>query len=72
MSKPTTLGALKKDGYITKSVKEELRANLITAIQSGSEVFKGIIGYDDTVIPDIQRAILAKTQHQLTWLKRSG
>ncbi|MDB9701373.1 sigma 54-interacting transcriptional regulator [Salibacteraceae bacterium] len=69
MSKPTTLGALKKDGYITKSVKEELRANLITAMQSGSEVFKGIIGYDDTVIPDIQRAILAKHNINLLGLR---
>lgn len=54
------LGALRKSGYVSKSVKEELRDNLITALQNGHEVFTGIKGFEDTVIPDIERAILSK------------
>ena len=54
-----TLGKLKKSGYTPKSIKEELRANLIPKLQSGKKVFEGIIGFDDTVIPDLERAILS-------------
>jgi len=55
-----TLGALKKSGYKSKALKEELRDNLITALQNGQKVFTGIKGFEDTVIPDIERAILSK------------
>ncbi|WP_235296225.1 AAA family ATPase [Portibacter marinus] len=55
-----TLGALKKSGYVSRTLKEELRDNLITALQNGKEVFTGIRGFEDTVIPDIERAILSK------------
>ncbi|MGE0588861.1 MAG: magnesium chelatase [Cyclobacteriaceae bacterium] len=55
----TTLGELKKSGYQTKSIKDELRDNLIVALKSGKNVFEGIWGYEETVIPDIERAILA-------------
>ncbi|MCB0487273.1 MAG: magnesium chelatase [Cyclobacteriaceae bacterium] len=54
-----TLGELKKSGYQTKSIKNELRDNLIDALKSGKNVFEGIWGYEETVIPDIERAILA-------------
>ncbi len=54
-----TLGKLKKSGYTPKSIKEELRANLIPKLRSGKKVFEGIIGFDDTVIPDLERAILS-------------
>ena len=54
-----TLGKLKKSGYTPKSIKEELRANLIPKLKSGKKVFEGIIGFDDTVIPDLERAILS-------------
>lgn len=55
-----TLRKLKSSGYKTKSVKEELRSNLINALQSKKKVFPSILGFENTVIPDIQRAILSK------------
>lgn len=55
-----TLGDLKKYGYKPKSIKEELRDNLISSLKNNVNVFKGILGYEDTVIPDIQTAILSK------------
>ncbi|MDF7811271.1 sigma 54-interacting transcriptional regulator [Hymenobacter sp. YC55] len=54
-----TLGQLRASGYQPRSVKEELRDNLIAKLQSKTEVFPGIYGYEETVIPDLQRAILA-------------
>ena len=61
MTQPTikTLGELKKSGYQPRSVKQELRDNLIAKLRSKEEVFPGIYGYEETVIPDLQRAILA-------------
>ncbi len=55
-----TLGALKASGYKSLPIKEELRKNLIRKLQSGEEVFPGIYGYEDTVIPDLERAILSR------------
>lgn len=54
-----TLGELKKQGYRPKSIKEELRANLIEKLRKKESVFTGIWGYEETVIPDLERAILA-------------
>ena len=59
-SSTTTLGALKKSGYVSRSIKQEMRENLIEKIQKKERVFEGIIGYDTTVIPDVQRALLSK------------
>lgn len=59
ISKINTLGLLKKEGYRPKSIKEELRANLINKLKNKENVFEGIWGYEETVIPDIERAILA-------------
>ena len=56
----TTLGALKASGYRSRSVKDELRANLIGYLQRREPVFTGIIGYDQTVIPQIQNAIFGR------------
>ncbi|MDX2249270.1 MAG: sigma 54-interacting transcriptional regulator [Bacteroidia bacterium] len=55
-----TLGELKASGYSPKSIKDELRANLIRALRKGDDIFKGIVGYEETVIPDMQRAILSR------------
>jgi len=55
-----TLGALKASGYRSRSVKDELRDNLIEKIKSGEERFPGIIGFDQTVLPDVERAILSR------------
>lgn len=56
----TTLGELKKAGYKSKSVKEELRQNLIDKMKKKEKVFEGILGFDETVLPDIERAILSR------------
>ncbi len=55
-----TLGQLKKSGYTSKSIKQELRDNLIKRLQDKQQTFEGIIGYDNTVIPDVERAILSR------------
>ena len=54
------IGNLKKHGYKSVSIKEELRKNLINALRKGDKPFEGILGYDDSVIPDIQTAVLSK------------
>ena len=56
---PSTLGDLKKSGYASRSVKEELRANLIARIRAKQPLFEGIHGYEHTVVPALERAILA-------------
>lgn len=65
-----TLGQLKKSGYKPRSVKEEIRANLIRSIQQKEQPFTGIIGYEDTVIPDTERAILSR--HNILFLGLRG
>lgn len=55
-----TLGALRSAGYQTRTIKEEMRANLIRKIKTNDNAFPGIQGYDESVIPDIQRAILSR------------
>lgn len=64
-----TLGELKKSNYLSKSVKDELRDNLITKIRKKENVFKGIVGYEDTVIPEIERAILSRHNMNLLGLR---
>ena len=59
MTQATTIGALRETGYRPKSVKEELRGNLISALAAKREMFKGIVGYETTVIPQIENAILS-------------
>ena len=67
--KDTTLGALKKSGYKYKSIKDELRDNLIDCIKNKKTVFEGIYGYENTVLPDLQRAILSKHNINLLGLR---
>lgn len=55
-----TLSELKKSGYQSRSVKEELRANLIEKIRTKETIFPGIFGFDDTVLPDVERAVLSR------------
>ncbi len=68
--KPTTLGELKESGYEGRSVKDELRENLIRKLRTGETVFPGIVGYDETVIPQIINAILSR--HDLLMLGLRG
>jgi magnesium chelatase subunit I len=57
--KPETIGELKASGYKPVSVREELRRNLIRMIRDKKDIFPGIIGYNDTVIPQVKNAILS-------------
>jgi magnesium chelatase subunit I len=65
-----TLGQLKKAGYKYKSIKEEVRDNLILKLTSGTPSFTGILGYENTVIPDTERAILSR--HNILFLGLRG
>jgi len=56
---PTTLGQLRSDGHEHRTVKAEIRANLLTALRAGEDPFPGIVGFDDTVRPELERALLA-------------
>ncbi|HEY3876653.1 MAG TPA: magnesium chelatase [Candidatus Kapabacteria bacterium] len=60
MNRPTTLGELRRSGYEVLPIKEELRQNLIKKLRAGEPLFPGIIGYEDTVIPQIVNAVLSK------------
>ncbi|MDH4068881.1 MAG: magnesium chelatase [Ignavibacteria bacterium] len=60
MKRPTTLGELRKSGYKTRTVKDEMRANLIAKLDRKEPLFPGIIGYEKTVVPALVNAILAK------------
>lgn len=72
MSHPNiaTVGQLKAAGYRTMSIKEEIRANLIGKLQQKDITFPGIMGYDDTVIPDTERALLSR--HNILFLGLRG
>ena len=65
-----TLGELKESGYKPKSIKEEIRTNLIKKLQNKQETFTGLIGYEDSVIPDVERALLSK--HNILFLGLRG
>ncbi|MES2387973.1 MAG: sigma 54-interacting transcriptional regulator [Bacteroidota bacterium] len=64
-----TLAALRASGYVSRTVKEELRENLILRLQSGQDVFPGIWGYEETVIPELERAILSMHNVNLLGLR---
>src|SRR5437773_3228268 len=70
MDQPKTLGELKASNYQLISVKDEMRKNLIRKLQTGEPLFPGIIGYDDTVLPQIQNAVLSK--HDMLFLGLRG
>ena len=65
-----TLGELKQNGYKPKSIKDELRENLINFLKENKNPFEGIIGFDDTVIPDLQTAVLSR--HDILFLGLRG
>src|SRR6056300_151268 len=71
MEKPTikTLGELKQLGYQSKSIKDELRQNLMAKLAAGEKSFEGIIGYDATVLPQLERAILSNHNINLLGLR---
>ncbi|MGN6616930.1 MAG: sigma 54-interacting transcriptional regulator [Ilyomonas sp.] len=70
IEKIKTLGELKKSGYKSRPIKEEIRNNLIEKIRNKENPFTGIIGYEDTVIPDTERALLSR--HNILFLGLRG
>jgi magnesium chelatase subunit I len=70
ISEIKTLGQLKSSGYEPRSIKEELRSNLIKKLLSKEKVFEGIYGFEDTVLPDIERAVLSR--HNIVLLGLRG
>jgi magnesium chelatase subunit I len=70
MSRPATLGQLKESGFRPRPVREELRSNLLQKLRAGEAVFSGIVGYEDTVVPAIENAILAG--HDVIFLGERG
>lgn len=70
MSLPKNLGELKQSGYVSRNVKTELRENLLKLLREGQNPFPGIFGYEHTVIPQLERAILAG--HNLNFLGLRG
>src|SRR5205809_207232 len=70
MNLPKTLGELRASGYRVESVKDEMRGNLIRKLQSREPLFDGIIGYEETVLPQIQNAVLSK--HDMLFLGLRG
>src|SRR5262249_57779269 len=58
-TRPTTLGELRASGWQSRSVKQEMRANLLSRLASEEPLFPGIIGFDDSVIPAVENAVLA-------------
>ena len=70
IQKIKTLGQLKNSGYKHKSVKEEIRNNLMVTIRNKENPFIGILGYEDTVIPDTERALLSR--HNILFLGLRG
>jgi magnesium chelatase subunit I len=69
-NKIKTLGELKKTSYQPRSIKEEIRHNLIGKLKKKESSFTGIVGYEDTVIPDVERALLSK--HNILFLGLRG
>jgi magnesium chelatase subunit I len=67
---PRTVGELRAAGHTYRTVKQELRDNLLERLRSGTPRFPGIVGYDDTVLPEVERAILAG--HDLVLLGERG
>ncbi|HWP74005.1 MAG TPA: sigma 54-interacting transcriptional regulator, partial [Methylomirabilota bacterium] len=59
MAKPTSIRELRDSGYVARSVKQELRDNLIARLRKGEGLFSGIVGYEQTVVPQIENAVLS-------------
>src|ERR687894_1800236 len=70
ITKIKTLGELKRSGYKSRTIKEEIRENLIGKIRAKENTFSGIVGYEETVIPDVERALLSR--HNILFLGLRG
>ncbi len=67
--RPTTLAALRAIGYDSRTIKDEMRANLVRKLESGEKLFPGVQGYEDTVVPQIVNAVLSKHDFILLGLR---
>jgi len=67
--RPSTLGELKQSGYAQRSVKDEMRHNLVAKLKAGDELFPGVQGYEETVVPQIVNAVLARHDFILLGLR---
>lgn len=65
----TNLGELKSSGYQSQSIKDELRNNLIQYLEAGTTVFEGVHGFENSVIPELERAILSRHNINLLGLR---
>src|SRR3954452_10587052 len=68
--RPTTLQALRDSGWVSKIVKQEIRDNFLAKLRAGEELFPGILGYENTVIPEINLALIAG--HDMLFLGEKG
>jgi len=68
--RPSTLGELRASGWVSRPVKEEVRRNAIARIRSGDALFPGVLGYQDTVLPQLENALLAG--HDVIFLGERG
>jgi magnesium chelatase subunit I len=69
-SRPATIGQLRESGWVSVPVKEELRRNAIAKISAGEQLFPGVMGYEDTVLPQLENALLAG--HDVIFLGERG
>ncbi len=67
---PATLGALRASGWVSRSVKDEVRRNAVVKIRAGEPLFEGVLGYEDTVLPQLENALLAG--HDVIFLGERG
>jgi len=70
IDRPTTLGELRASGWVSRPVKEEVRGNAIERIKAGEALFPGVLGYEDTVLPQLENALLAG--HDVIFLGERG
>ncbi|MSO78366.1 MAG: magnesium chelatase [Acidimicrobiia bacterium] len=70
MTRPGTLGELRASGWVSRPVKQEVRENAVRAISEGRSVVEGVVGYDDTVLPQLENALLAS--HDVIFLGERG
>ncbi len=70
MNRPGTLGELRSSGWVSRPVKEEVRTNAIRRISAGEPLVDGIVGYEDTVLPQLENALLAG--HDVIFLGERG
>ncbi len=69
-ARPATLGQLRESGWLSRPVKDELRINAVARIRSGEPLFPGVLGYEDTVLPQLENALLAG--HDVIFLGERG